>query len=86
VGDTENSSWGSRELGGYIRREEARMHYRNLSKTIDAIVDDTRPLLDEEYEPMSEAEFEALLLRANDAYFERLLREAEAQQKKEEVT
>jgi hypothetical protein len=24
MGDTENGSWGSRELGGFIRREEAR--------------------------------------------------------------
>jgi len=24
MGDTETGSWGSRELGGYIRREEAR--------------------------------------------------------------
>lgn len=86
MGDTETGSWGSRELGGYIRREEARMHYRNLSNTIDAIVDDTRPLLDEEYEPMSEAEFEALLLRAQDVYFERILEQAEERQKNEAIT
>ena len=24
MGDTENGSWGSRELGGYLRREEVR--------------------------------------------------------------
>jgi len=27
VGDTENGSWGSSELGGYIRREEARKEW-----------------------------------------------------------
>lgn len=27
MGDTENGSWGSRELGGYIRREQARKEH-----------------------------------------------------------
>lgn len=33
MGDTENGSWGSRELGGYIWREEARKDWEQIACT-----------------------------------------------------
>lgn len=35
MGDTAEGSWGSRELGGYIRREEARQEREMLTQGRD---------------------------------------------------